>query len=597
MNGTTITNAFFQIYDLKAIAIHYMKGFLAIDFVATVPFDRLFGNVETDVGANRATKLTRLPRLMKFLRIIRLLKLLRIYRLQQFIRNVEANYNIHHGISRMLNIIIVVLLATHFVGCLWYWFGIEGDYDEAKLNCFFNQTLEDGDLEFKDVFLEGGWVCREGMMDSGEGLNYVASLYWAFSTLTTVGYGDISARTSSEQAFSMIMMLMGVSWYAYVVGSMSTIMSSFDRQNKQVREKMLAVNTFIMDAKLEPELAIQVRSYFEYSLSKRNNGLSTYDADEILSELSSSLKNDVITHVEADLISSVPFFKGKSRSFVADCIQMFQPMVVQEGDFIIKEGTAADEMYFLIKGRANVYYGVKKIKALVEGSYFGEIGCIIGGIRRAGIRAVTTCELQCLSKRNLNMLLAEYPDVGDDLKAIARDRMKAVRTTAKLKTVNSIRKFLEVRETRLQEGEVIPAKMRLSDVGSIEENGRGGLVAFAEVTKLQKEEPAKDGANQDHRVRSMTSNFSGGGIAQQPKIHAADVKEDVVEDVVEDNVEDNNMFNPIDKYNKISSDKLSREIQTLIDNKINHITTILTDNIESHMISMLQKATNETTSS
>ena len=116
--------------------------------------------METDVGANRATKLTRLPRLMKFLRIIRLLKLLRIYRLQQFIRNVEANYNIHHGISRMLNIIIVVLLATHFVGCLWYCFGIEGDYDEAKLNCFFNQTLEDGDLEFKDVFLEGGWVCK-----------------------------------------------------------------------------------------------------------------------------------------------------------------------------------------------------------------------------------------------------------------------------------------------------------------------------------------------------------------------------------------------------------------------------------------------------
>jgi hypothetical protein len=67
---------------------------------------------------------------------------------------------------------------------------------------------------------------------------YTAALYWAFSTLTTVGYGDISARTVGEQLFSMLMMLLGVSWYAYVVGSMSTIMSSFDRQNKQVREKV-----------------------------------------------------------------------------------------------------------------------------------------------------------------------------------------------------------------------------------------------------------------------------------------------------------------------------------------------------------------------
>ena len=267
---------------------------------------------------------------------------------------------------------------------------------------------------------------------------------------------------------------------------------------------MLAVNTFVRDANLKPELSAQIRNYFEYSLSKRNNGLSTYDADEILGELSSALKNDVIMHVEADLIESIPFFKGKSRSFVADCIQLFQPMVVQEGDFIIKEGTAADEMYFLIKGRAAVYYGLKKIKALVEGSYFGEIGCIIGGIRRAGIRAITLCELQCLSKRNLNMLLGEYPDVGDDLKAIARDRMKAVRTTAKLKTVDNIRKFLEEREQIIKEGEVIPGKTRLSDVGGLSpKNSTRELLAEGNgrARGIIQGKGANKGKKEDNRVR------------------------------------------------------------------------------------------------
>jgi hypothetical protein len=195
----------------------------------------------------------------------------------------------------------------------------------------------------------------------------------------------------------MLMMLMGVSWYAYVVGSMSTIMGSFDKQAKMIREKMEGVNTFIRDANLPQPLAKQVRGFFEYSLSKRNNGLKTYDADEILTELSSNLKNDIILFVEKDVINDIPFLKDKNPSFVADCIQMFQPMVVHESDYIIKEGTAADEMYFLVRGRAAVYYGNKKMLALVEGSYFGEIGCIMGGIRRAGIRAVTTCELQCLT--------------------------------------------------------------------------------------------------------------------------------------------------------------------------------------------------------
>jgi hypothetical protein len=57
-------------------------------------------------------------------------------------------------------------------------------------------------------------------------------MYWALSTLATVGYGDISARTPQEQIFAMVMMLLGVSWYAYVVSCMSAIMQSFDAQNK-----------------------------------------------------------------------------------------------------------------------------------------------------------------------------------------------------------------------------------------------------------------------------------------------------------------------------------------------------------------------------
>ena len=90
-----------------------------------------------------------------------------------------------------------------------------------------------------------------------------------------------------------------------------------------------------------------------------------------------------------------------------------------------KENSQADEMFFLIRGSAGIYYGTKLIVVIEEGSYFGEIGCIMGGIRRAGVKALETCELQALSRRNLNILLGEYPEVGDELKRVARDRAKA----------------------------------------------------------------------------------------------------------------------------------------------------------------------------
>ena len=102
-------------------------------------------------------------------------------------------------------------------------------------------------------------------------------------------------------------------------------------------------------------------------------------------------------------------------------------MVFQEDDFVCKEGTQADEMFFLIKGKVGIYYGSKLIVVIEEGSYFGEIGCIMGGIRRAGVKALSMCELQALRRRNLNILLAEYQEVGEELKRVARDRASAAK--------------------------------------------------------------------------------------------------------------------------------------------------------------------------
>jgi len=159
----------------------------------------------------------------------------------------------------------------------------------------------------------------------------------------------------------MGMMLIGVSWYAYIVSSMSSIMSSFDAQNKAVRDKMLCVNEFVRTAKLPKELAKQVRDFFEFKLARSQHAFlisSNYDVDELLDELGSGLRADVLLYMDRHLISKIPFLQNKVPQFVADIISMFQPMVFQESDFICKEGTQADEMFFLVKGKCFTIFHV-----------------------------------------------------------------------------------------------------------------------------------------------------------------------------------------------------------------------------------------------
>lgn len=54
-----------------------------------------------------------------------------------------------------------------------------------------------------------------------EGISYAESLYWAVSTVTTVGYGDISPMTGEGKALSAVVMIVGAGMYATMAGALA----------------------------------------------------------------------------------------------------------------------------------------------------------------------------------------------------------------------------------------------------------------------------------------------------------------------------------------------------------------------------------------
>ena len=76
----------------------------------------------------------------------------------------------------------------------------------------------------------------EGVSSDGE--FYLIGIYFTVTTITTVGYGDISASTTGERIMCIILMLIGVVSYSYAIGSLSSLLTSLDSKTAKLKEKL-----------------------------------------------------------------------------------------------------------------------------------------------------------------------------------------------------------------------------------------------------------------------------------------------------------------------------------------------------------------------
>lgn len=68
------------------------------------------------------------------------------------------------------------------------------------------------------------------------GEKYLTSIYFAVTTITTVGYGDISITTQTEKIFCIFAMLVGVISFSFASGSLASILQSVDNENAKHKQ-------------------------------------------------------------------------------------------------------------------------------------------------------------------------------------------------------------------------------------------------------------------------------------------------------------------------------------------------------------------------
>eukprot|EP00127_Corallochytrium_limacisporum_P000212 Clim_evm29s7 gene=Clim_evmTU29s7 len=387
-----------MITDPKMIARHYLRTWFLVDLIALFPVYLLDGSSVT-----KTARLTRLSRIAKIFRVLRILKLLKLFHNNRF-HGVMNHSSMRVGVRRFLMFIFWTILALHLAACLWMFFPGLNDYDEDT------------------------WVYHAGFVDPTTGnvdipAMYIASLYWATQTMTTVGYGDIEPQSSGERVFATLMMLTGAMFYAFAVSNISSILSSVDAEETLHKRKMDSLNEYMREIHLSKELRFRLRNHFRhYRPNKSRVGAEQKQA--ILNEMPSSLRWEVAKHVYSEnFLEGNEFLNKLPKAMAATLILNSKRLVVDKSHYIITEGEVPNDLYLLKRGDLKVKIaGTKQIAILSTGAHVGD-SLFVYTSQPFSVIAHSQCELYFVNKRTLADIMTDYPTQAMEIKQRAQDHI------------------------------------------------------------------------------------------------------------------------------------------------------------------------------
>ena len=73
------------------------------------------------------------------------------------------------------------------------------------------------------------WITLLNKGDATSAIDvYIASASWSFTTVSSVGYGDLYPLTNAEKIFGIFAMMISTAIFSYIVGAISSLFDKND---------------------------------------------------------------------------------------------------------------------------------------------------------------------------------------------------------------------------------------------------------------------------------------------------------------------------------------------------------------------------------
>jgi voltage-gated potassium channel len=267
-----------------------------------------------------------------------------------------------------------------------------------------------------------GWIVLRPLPPNADfTFYYVRALYWAITTLSTVGYGDVTPNTIAEMLYAMSTMATGVIVFGYVIGNIANLLNNIDLPRKHYFERSEQIRAFMQYRKLPNSLQRRINEYYAYYWEKQ----LAYDENTVLAGLPSGLRTEVSLYLKREAIEKVEIFRETDEEFIRDIALQLRPVLFTPNDVVFRAGEAARSMYFVIRGRVEVVSPSRGLVAVLgEGDFFGEIALLLNRPRSASARALEYCDMYVLDKDVFHAVLMRHPQFAERIEKKVLERQQ-----------------------------------------------------------------------------------------------------------------------------------------------------------------------------